>query len=135
MPPVLDRFDHIHVHVPDRLAAEAWYRDVLGLSRVAPPAFRPADNGPLTLANPSGSIHLALFNGEARESRSTVALAVGADDFLAWRQHLSRVFNKPVRVVDHARSWSVYFADPDGNPFEITSYEYQAIADRLNPTH
>ena len=24
-------------------------------------------------------------------------------------------------------SWSLYFSDPDGNPYEITSYEYPDI--------
>jgi catechol-2,3-dioxygenase len=28
---------------------------------------------------------------------------------------------------DHDLSVSLYFHDPDGNPFEITTYEYQAV--------
>jgi hypothetical protein len=28
-------------------------------------------------------------------------------------------------------SWSLYFSDPDGNPFEITSYEHAALAPQL----
>lgn len=34
-------------------------------------------------------------------------------------------------VVDHDVAWSLYFADSDGNPFEITSYEYDAVAAAL----
>jgi catechol-2,3-dioxygenase len=25
-------------------------------------------------------------------------------------------------------SWSIYFEDPDGNPFEITTYDHAALA-------
>ena len=32
-----------------------------------------------------------------------------------------------MEVEDHAVSWSLYFTDPDGNPFEITSYDYEVI--------
>ncbi|MBL8165294.1 MAG: hypothetical protein JNJ61_25145, partial [Anaerolineae bacterium] len=27
-------------------------------------------------------------------------------------------------VVDHELSWSIYFNDPWGHPFEVTTYEY-----------
>ncbi|XWN29918.1 MAG: hypothetical protein ROR55_20830 [Devosia sp.] len=31
-------------------------------------------------------------------------------------------------LVDHQLAWSVYFADPDGNPIEITTYDYAHVA-------
>jgi catechol-2,3-dioxygenase len=37
-----------------------------------------------------------------------------------------------VRVADHELAWSLYFQDPDGNTHEITSYDHEFVADRLN---
>lgn len=33
----------------------------------------------------------------------------------------------PEDVVDHGNSYSLYVADPDGNPVEITNYEHRAV--------
>lgn len=33
-----------------------------------------------------------------------------------------------MKPVDHEVSWSIYFKDPDGNPFEDTTYDYEAFA-------
>ncbi|MFN7136382.1 MAG: VOC family protein, partial [Thermomonas sp.] len=63
--------------------------------------------------------------------RSTIALATGAAAFLAWRRHLGAALGAPVQAVDHDLSWSLYFQDPDGNPFEITCYEHAALAAAL----
>ena len=38
------------------------------------------------------------------------------------------------RAEDHGLSWSLYFADPDGNPWEITSYQHAVVATLLKPT-
>ena len=85
MAPELERVDHIHVFVADRAAAERWYARVLGLERIDALAFWAADGGPLTLANASGSIHLALFERPAAaKCRSTIALATSAAGLLAW---------------------------------------------------
>ena len=131
MLPTLERFDHIHVYVADRAASEQWYAEVLQLSRVPELAFWAPNGGPLTIANANGSIHLALFERPGQPCRSTIAMAVGAGSFLAWQAHLTRVLSTPVEVEDHDVSWSLYFADPDGNPFEITSYEYDALVSAL----
>ena len=69
MPPEIEAFDHIHVYVADRAAAEQWYRQVLGFARTP---------------------ELAVW-------------ASGGD-----------------------------FRDPDGNPYEITTYEH-ASARELMP--
>jgi catechol-2,3-dioxygenase len=37
----------------------------------------------------------------------------------------------PVKPVDHGLAWSLYFADPDGNPYEITTYDHAAVAELL----
>jgi catechol 2,3-dioxygenase-like lactoylglutathione lyase family enzyme len=125
--PALDGIDHIHVFVTDRSAAEVWYARVLGLSRVLRLEGWAADGGPLTLADASGRIHLALFERGAQACRSTIALGTSAAGFMAWRAHLAVTLGKAARTEDHQLSWSMYFADPDGNPYEITSYEYDVV--------
>lgn len=131
MPPVIERIDHIHVFVSDRTASERWYREVLDFRRVPEFEFWAPQGGPLTLANASGTVHLALFERPVQPCRSTIALAASSGEFLAWQRHLQSVLGVPIETVDHAASWSLYFADPDGNPYEITSYEYEALAASL----
>ena len=129
MAPELERVDHLHVFVADRVAAEQWYARVLGLKRLASLERWAADGGPLTLGNASDTIHIALFERPAgAKSRSTIALGTSAEGLLAWQRHLAAELVKaPVRV-DHEVSWSIYFEDPDGNPYENTTYEYDALA-------
>ena len=131
MPPALRNIDHIHVFVSDRLAAQAWYAAVLGLKPVPELAFWATNGGPLTLGDATGSIHVALFEAPARPCRSTIALSVPADAFPAWQQHLAAQLSREVKAVDHQVSWSLYFADPDGNPWELTCYEHAAVAPLL----
>ena len=130
MAPELERVDHIHVFVADRAAAEQWYSRVLGLARVPSLAFWVADGGPLTVGNASGSIHIALFERPpaASKSRTTIALATSAEGLLAWQRHLASALGKEPPRVDHDVSWSIYFEDPDGTPFEITTYDHAALA-------
>jgi catechol-2,3-dioxygenase len=130
-PPALEAVDHIHIHVSDRASAERWYREVLGFTRVPELERWTADQGPLTLRNAGDTIHLALFERPKQPSRTTIALRVTAPDFLAWRAHLSQALGQPVLPVDHEVSWSLYFVDPDGNPYEITSYAYEDLRSRL----
>jgi len=129
--PALLRLDHVHVHVRDRAAAERWYRDVLGLVRVKEYEGWATDGGPLTLTDANGALHVALFERPPFENHATLALAVDAGNFLAWKEHLERVLGTELEAVDHELSWSLYFSDPDGNPFELTCYEHAALARRL----
>ena len=132
MTPALDRVDHVHIYVADRAAAQRWYAEVLGLVPV-PELASWAGGGPLTIGNASGSVHLALFERPLKECRSVVAFATGAGGFLAWRAHLAARLGKPVDAVDHQMAWSMYFSDPDGNPYEITSYDYDDVKSGLRP--
>jgi catechol 2,3-dioxygenase-like lactoylglutathione lyase family enzyme len=131
MSPSFQRIDHIHVYVSDRNAAEHWYQTVLGLTRIEEFAFWATDGGPLTLADASGAIHLALFERAAQNRHATIAFAVTAENFLAWRDHLRCFPELTVELEDHDVSWSLYFCDPDGNPYEITCYEYATLAPNL----
>ena len=121
--PPLKGVDHIHVFVSDRAAAVVWYGAVLGMRVVAELESWAAAGGPLTIGDADGSVHLALFERPAEKCRSTVALSVSAQGFLAWQRHLEAVLQQCVEAVDHQLSWSLYFSDPDGNPYEITSYD------------
>ena len=129
----LERIDHIHVFVRDRSFSEQWYARVLQLARVPELAFWADEGGPLTIANAEGTIHLALFEQpvQAQTCGATVAFAVSAAHFIAWRDHLARELERPPAIEDHTVSWSLYFSDPDGNPFEITSYDYDELSRRL----
>ena len=128
--PTLQRVDHIHVYVRDRAQAERWYADVLGFHRVKHLEFWAADGGPLTISDESG-IHLALFEKPRQACRSTVAFAADATQFLFWCSHLAEALKQPMQPVDHQVAWSLYFSDPDANPFEITSYDYAVLAAKL----
>ncbi len=132
-PPSIRSIDHIHVFVGDRAAAEDWYERVLGFKRVGEYEFWAVDGGPLTLQNREGTVHIALFERPVEPCRSTIALGVGAQEFLAWRDHLARALEQAPAVEDHDVSVSLYFRDPDGNPYEITTYEYQAAKAGLAP--
>ena len=131
MIPTLEDFDHVHVFVADRQAAVQWYARVLGLHPVAELAGWAADGGPLTIGNAAGSVHIALFERPTEKCRATLALRTTAPAFLSWQAHLMLVLGHKIEAVDHTLSWSLYFSDPDGNPYEITSYEYQQIAAAL----
>lgn len=126
--PAVGGIDHVHVFVADRSAAVDWYERVLGMTPVADLAFWAPDGGPLTLTDAAGTVHLALFERPPAPCRSTIALRADAVSFLGWRAHLARTLGTTLEPVDHQVSWSLYFIDPDGNPFEITTYDYAAIA-------
>lgn len=129
--PAIRNVDHIHVFVADRPAAEKWYARVLGFTRIKALEGWAADGGPLTIQNDAGTVHLALFERPAEKCWSTIALGVGAGEFLAWQAHLSQMLDQPPSVEDHDLSLSLYFDDPDGNPYEITTYEVQAARSGL----
>jgi catechol-2,3-dioxygenase len=131
MAPTLTNIDHVHIFVADRAAAEAWYASVLGFTRVVALQSWAADGGPLTIADASGGLHLALFQSAPIKTRTTVAFGTTAVQYLAWREHLLAALAGSVSFEDHGMSMSMYFRDPDGNPFEITCYEVAALRAEL----
>lgn len=120
LPPPIDRIDHVHLFVHDRATATAWYAHVLGLTPVAHLVHWAADGGPSVIADARGAVHLALFERPPLPCRSTIAFGVSAGDFARWRHHLTQALGIAPPFEDHVESWSLYFDDPDGNPFEIT---------------
>ena len=127
MAPELQAFDHVHVFVTDRAAAERWYGEVLGLHRAEALDSWAAGAGPLTVQDASGSIHIALFERTAQPCRSTVALRVRGSEYAQWKDHLERHLAGGVGEEDHRVSLSLYFNDPDGNPYELTTYDVAQV--------
>ena len=98
----------------------------MGLTRTPELEFWAEDGGPLTLQDPDDTVHIALFERPHQKNRATVALRVSAEGFARWSSHLTLFPEVSVSVEDHAVSVSLYFSDPEGNPYEITTYEYAA---------
>ncbi|MDX1498690.1 MAG: VOC family protein [Woeseiaceae bacterium] len=130
MAPNLKNVDHLHVDVGSWREAETWYRSVLGFARVEALMGWAVKNGPLTIENPEGTIHLALFESEHPETISAIAFGATGEEFLKWKKHLEGQGLK-LRVTDHKLAYSLYFSDPWGNMHEITTYERDYVAGQL----
>lgn len=128
--PQLKGIDHIHVYVNSWEEAELWYGKVLGMRRMESLMSWAVPGGPLTLEDPAGKIHLALFERPDHPDTSATAFGASGEQFLAWREHLESLGIEE-RLADHELSWSIYFTDPDGNGHEITTYDYQYVTEQL----
>ncbi|WP_331236018.1 VOC family protein [Natronorarus salvus] len=131
--------DHVELFVPDREEAAAWYEATLGLTP-APELEAWAADGPLMLSGDDGATLLAVFEGEPTGDREPtgyrrVAFRVDRETFRSFVDSLpalpvSDADGEPIRhedVVDHDLSHSIYFTDPYGNPFEVTTYEVDRL--------
>jgi NAD(P)H dehydrogenase (quinone) len=125
--PRVQGFDHLHVEVRDRGAAVAWYGRVMGLHVCEPLRHWAVDGGPLTLGDAQDQVHLALFERASPSPSNVLALRVDAVGFVQWQHHLNRELGQDLAPVDHGLSQSLYFRDPDGNGYEITTYEVDAL--------
>ena len=130
MIPRLKSIDHIHVYVASWSEAEEWYLTVLGFKRVDALMSWAVKNGPLTIEDPGGNIHLALFESNKHPHTSAIAFGATGQEFLAWKSHLENKGLK-LRVTDHKLAYSLYFSDPWQNLHEITTYERDYVAKRL----
>lgn len=142
-PFTVQQIDHVELCVPDQYEAARWYEQVLGLTILKDLEDWAAD-GPLMISSDGGSTMLALFKCDPPGSRPLVghirvAFRVDATGFMDFLKHIENV---PVygsegqqitreKVVDHHKSWSIYFVDPYGNRYEVTSYDYQKIRSQL----
>jgi catechol 2,3-dioxygenase-like lactoylglutathione lyase family enzyme len=136
----VQRLDHVHVAVKDRASAIAWYGRVFGLRKHYDYTERGDRLGPVVLSSDGGETHLALFDSkDAVPCSQTVAFRVDAAGFLTFLRRLEdlevlddqgkRVM--PKDASDHYNLWLVYFCDPDGNSYEITTYDYKEVASRV----
>ncbi len=143
----VQQIDHVELYVPDRYEAAAWYKRVLGLETVEEFTFWAEADGPLMIRSPEGSTMLALFEGEPLGERAvigfkTVAFRIDGAGFLQFLDRLQEVpvhheDGRPVtrdEAVDHHKAFSIYFRDPWGHPYEITTYDHEAVRDHLART-
>lgn len=131
MPPNLDRIDHIHVYVPSREEAAEWFRNILGFTIVEAFRFWAEDvQGPLVIEDPSGKIHLALFKRQDFTPSTAIAFGVDGEEFLEWKSFLEEQ-NLVDRLSNHKAAWSLYFSDPYGNSYEITTYQHEFVASKI----
>ncbi len=138
----LGRLDHVHLRVPDRAAAAAWYADHLGFEPVERYAFwaKGVEGGPLQISADGGATSLALF--EASDAQpvvpQTVAFSVDAASFVAFARSLPGELRgpggavlRPDDVRDFDLCWAFDVADPWGHQFELNCYEYDAVRAEL----
>ncbi|MCJ7659569.1 MAG: VOC family protein [Anaerolineales bacterium] len=141
----VQQIDHVELFVPDRYEAAQWYQEVLGLEIIPEFEFWAEDeNGPLMISSDGGSTKLALFKGEPQGSRiatghKRVAFRISGAGIMEFISRL-KTHNiiggsgEPLTagdVVDHEKSFSIYFVDPYGYNYEITTYDYAFVAARL----
>lgn len=119
------RIDHVEVFVRDIDASMRWYGKVLGLTEVMR-----WDPEPVMIG--AGGTMLALFRAAQGATRATTGEAPTALRWhrVAWRtdragfdeaqNHLASLGIPFAGPMDHKKTLSIYFDDPDGHPLEIT---------------
>lgn len=139
----VQQIDHVELIVPDQYEAAEWYKNVFGLEIIPELEFW-AKEGPLMLTTPEAGTKLAVFKGSPPQEVTgfvTLAFRTDANGFLHFRnrvEELNLSNHRGVKLsidnapVDHDLSWSIYFRDPWGYPFEITTYKYEAVKAQLN---
>ena len=131
--------------MPDRYEAAQWYADALGFEIL--PDFElwaEDDWGPLMISCDGGNTKIALFSGPPQGREEVVGLRR-----LAFRVNGATFFRlvsgdpdaprlrddgEPLStkdVVDHQKAFSIYFRDSWGTQLEITTYDYEEVAERL----
>jgi catechol 2,3-dioxygenase-like lactoylglutathione lyase family enzyme len=148
----MGRLDHVHIRVPDRAQAAAWYARHLGFEPVERFDFWASgfEGGPLQISADGGATTLALFEvGEGHPmipQQTGVAFSVDAEAFIAFARSLPGEVENPrgaplttTDLVDFDLCWAFDLADPWGNQYELNSYDYEQVradlveADGLTP--
>lgn len=144
----MQRIDHIEVNVPDRYEAAKWYEKVFGFKILQHPVFEWAvnlPNGPLFIGSEDWAVKVSLFEGEPQGQHPFIGFnracfSLTGTDFLSFLDHMDALElydEKGTRMTrnhlaDHRFAWAVYFSDPYGNRYELTTYDYQQVADQLH---
>jgi catechol 2,3-dioxygenase-like lactoylglutathione lyase family enzyme len=135
------QIDHVELFVPDQYEAAKSYKTVFGLEILPQYEFWAPDGGPLMISADGGHTKLALFLGTPRGTRETaghhrVAFRVDGPTFVDFvkRAKTMPLFDNQIQprdaleVFDHQKSFSVYFCDPWGNRYELTTYDYDSVS-------
>lgn len=118
------RYTHAGVFTSDLGRSVRFYRDVLG--------FVTSDEGvastghDIVFMTQDPTIHhqLVLFSGRPADLpfnpvNQLSFLLDGLEELRFYRARLRDLGYANVEEVDHGNAWSLYFADPDGNPIEL----------------
>ncbi len=140
----MGRLDHVHIRVPDRAEAAAWYSEHLGFEAVEQFDFWASgiEGGPLQISADGGHTTLALFEAGAGHpmipQRTGVAFSVEADVFAAFARSLPNGIDGPegrpllsADVIDFDLCWAYDLADPWGNQYELNCYAYDRVKAEL----
>ena len=131
MKPKLQTIDHIHVFVSNRKKALVWYKNILGLIPSDGTIILP-ESGPLIIKNNEGNINIALFKGKPKNNHVVIAFKVSGEEFINCHNTINPSLIENLEVVDHDIQFSIYFEDPFGNPYEITSYDYVMLSNHYD---
>ena len=143
----MGRLDHVHIRVPDRTEAAAWYAKHLGFEPVEQYAFWADgfEGGPLQISADGGETMLALFQtseGHPMVAQTTgVAFSVDVETFISFTRSLPGDIRGlsgrplvPDDVIDFDMCWAFDLADPWGNQYELNCYDYDRVkADLIEP--
>ncbi len=140
----MGQLDHVHIRVPDRAEAAAWYAEHLGFEPVHDFDFWATgiDGGPLQISADGGRSMLALFEtseGHPMIAQQTgVAFSVDAETFISFARSLPGQINGPLGtplrqtdLIDFDMCWAFDLADPWGNQYELNCYDYDRIKTEL----
>jgi catechol 2,3-dioxygenase-like lactoylglutathione lyase family enzyme len=144
----IGRIDHVELLVPDRYEAARFYKAIFGFEIRRDLEFWAQERtGPLMISPAAGEPKLALFEGEPPGSTSSggfrrIAFGVSGADFFGFAEHLKTlgppIIPKqiaPSAMIDHHAAFSIYFVDPFGYRFEITTEDHEFVRRRLPPGH
>jgi catechol 2,3-dioxygenase-like lactoylglutathione lyase family enzyme len=143
----MGRLDHVHIRVPDRAEAAAWYAKHLGFEPVEEYAFWATgfEAGPLQISADGGKTMLAPFqSGEGHPMVAQtmgVAFSVDVETFISFPRSLPGEISDPSGrplvpddVIDFDMCWAFDLADPWGNQCELNCYDYDRIkSDLIEP--
>lgn len=140
----MGRLDHVHIRVPNRAEAAAWYAKHLGFEPVERYDFWATgfEGGPLQISADGGATMLALFEtsaGHPMVAQTTgVAFSVDVDAFIAFSRSLPGEICGPSGeplvpddVIDFDMCWAFDLTDPWGNLYELNCYEYDRVKTEL----
>ena len=127
----LQNIDHIHVFVSNRQKALEWYNNFLGLKPLEEIVVLPK-SGPLMIRNNERNINIALFKGKPKDNNVVIAFKVSGEQFIKFYTAINHSVLENLEIVDHDIQFSIYFKDPFGNPYEVTSYDYEMLYNYYN---
>ena len=90
------------------------------------------ESGPLMIRNNERNINIALFKGKPNDNYAVIAFKVSGEEFINCHNTINHSLTENLEVVDHDIQFSIYFEDPFGNPYEITSYDYDMLTNHYD---